>query len=201
MTVKWSTHELHAWAAAKDEWEWYERAGTAVSNHGNHSVCHACQSVHNTHRHCCKHRNVCLINDKHFKKVHHPFSTFEIIWFNSATKSLFLFSFKYPFLISFCRATMAENQEMSPMEIKVARQIEVMIMSFFSHLDLGLINNTLHLTCSITSVITTFQGTSSSKNSCSLMMAGCLLRLCSNLTGIFICRQHPLLFIFFCFYN
>lgn len=32
--------------------------------------------------------------------------------------------------MSFARATMAENQEMSPIEMKVARQIEVMIMSF-----------------------------------------------------------------------
>lgn len=36
---------------------------------------------------------------------------------------------------------MAENQEMSPIEIKVARQIEVMIMSFrnvyFFYLDLA----------------------------------------------------------------
>lgn len=32
--------------------------------------------------------------------------------------------------VSFARATMAENQEMSPIEMKVAQQIEVMVISF-----------------------------------------------------------------------
>lgn len=68
---------------------------------------------------------------------------------------------------------MAENQEMSPIEIKVARQIEV-ILEFCKYLAIVSFSviNSVTLACSITSEITIFRGTDSSKNNCSLMMAG-----------------------------
>ncbi len=76
------------------------------------------------------------------------------------------------------RTVMAENnEEMSPVEMKVARQIEViLILKLTFIIRESLLNSALKMslipTCSTTLGITIFRETSFSKNNCSLMMAG-----------------------------
>lgn len=89
---------------------------------------------------------------------------------------------------------MAEIQEMSELEKKVAQQIEVYSSCIFKYGGIYwqltwimLISPDWHVFIylqSTTSVITTFQETSSSKNSCSSMMAGWPWKPCSSLTGL-----------------
>lgn len=81
---------------------------------------------------------------------------------------------------------MAENQEdMSPTEMKVVRQIEVMLIPPFALFDetlISILNNSS--ISSTTLVIIIFQETSFWKNKYSLMTAGWLWRRCSSLTGL-----------------
>lgn len=75
------------------------------------------------------------------------------------------------------RIIMAENQEMSPIEMKVARQIEVILILKLKDLHLVKLTSvqlfkSFHLTSSTTLGITIFRETSFSKNNCNLMMAG-----------------------------
>lgn len=98
----------------------------------------------------------------------------------------------FPNCLGYCflhRLIMAENEEMSPLEIKVARQIEVILILKLtiefceSQLNSAL---TMFLTpmSSTTLGITIFRETSFSKNNCNLMMAGWLWRQCLNSTGL-----------------
>lgn len=85
---------------------------------------------------------------------------------------------------------MAENQdEMSPIEMKVARQIEVILILklclYFAMVSyIHLIEKCLILTSSTTLEITIFRETSFLKNNYSRMTAGCLWRRCLNSTGL-----------------
>ena len=93
-------------------------------------------------------------------------------------------------LFSTYRTIMAETQEgMSPVEMKVARQIEaIQILNLHLYYEkasqIPALKMSLISISSTTLGITIFRGISFSKNSCSSMMAGWLWRRCSNSTGL-----------------
>lgn len=85
------------------------------------------------------------------------------------------------------RTIMAENQEeMSSIEMKVARQIEVIsILIFLNIISIEMPSQiSLPLAFSTTLAITIYRETGFSKNNSSLMMAGWLWRPCLNSTGL-----------------